>query len=114
VLVQVESARAISNIEAIASVEGVDGIFIGPADLSASMGVAGKTDDGRVQDMILRGLEKIKATKKPAGTLLFDYALAQAYFEAGFTFVAVGSDLSFLRKEADATARMFKQHLAGK
>ena len=114
VLVQVESAKAVSNIEAIAAVEGVDGIFIGPADLSANMGVAGKTDDERVQEMIHRGLERIKAAKKPAGTLIFDHALAKAYFDAGFTFVAVGSDLSFLRKEADAAARTYKQYIAGK
>jgi len=113
-LVQVESPKAIANIESIAATEGIDGIFIGPADLSANMGVAGKTDHPQVQEMIHRGLEKIKRTNKPAGTLIFDHALAQEYFAAGFTYVAVGSDLSFLRKEADATARLYKQYLAGK
>jgi 2-keto-3-deoxy-L-rhamnonate aldolase RhmA len=113
-LLQVESPKAIANIDSIAAVEGVDGIFIGPADLSANMGVPGKTDHPQVQEMIHRGLEKIKKANKPAGTLIFDHVLAKEYFTAGFTYVAVGSDLSFLRKEADTTAQLYKQYLAGK
>jgi 4-hydroxy-2-oxoheptanedioate aldolase len=112
VLVQVESPGAIENIEQIAAVEGVDGIFIGPADLSGNMGIAGQTGDQRVQDLIYTGLRRIRAAGKPAGTLIFDPTLVKNYFDEGFTFVAVGSDLSFLRKEADANAAAYKAHIA--
>ncbi len=108
VLVQVETGEALAQLEAIASVDGVDGVFIGPADLSASLGHIGNPGHPEVQDTIKGAVERLAAVGKPAGILTPSEADARRYIEWGYRFVAVGSDLGLLTKHADALAKTFR------
>jgi 4-hydroxy-2-oxoheptanedioate aldolase len=108
VLVQVETREALKQIEAIASVDGVDGVFIGPNDLSASFGHIGNWGHPEVQDAIEDAASKIKKTGKAAGILTPNEEEAKKFVQWGYTFVAVGSDLGQLAKSADNLARAFK------
>jgi len=107
-LVQAESRAAIDNIEAIAAVDGVDGIFIGPADLSAAMGHVGELTHPEVQATIDKAIGRIVKTGKAAGILTADEALARHYLSLGATFVAVGLDNNLLAKATTALAARFK------
>jgi 4-hydroxy-2-oxoheptanedioate aldolase len=109
VLLQVETPHALANIESIADVDGVDGIFIGPGDLSASMGHIGQPMHPEVVAAIEDAVRRIRACGKAAGILVGDEALARHYIEIGFTFVAVGSDIGILARGAEALAAKFKQ-----
>jgi 4-hydroxy-2-oxoheptanedioate aldolase len=108
-LVQAESRTAIDNLEAIAAVDGVDGIFIGPADLSAAMGHVGELTHPEVQATIDKAIGRIVATGKAAGILTADEALARKYLSLGATFVAVGLDNNLLMKATSALAEKFKK-----
>lgn len=108
VLVQVETGEALAQLEAIASVDGVDGVFIGPADLSASLGHIGNPGHPEVQAAIKDAVERLTALGKPAGILTPSEADARRYIEWGYRFVAVGSDLGLLTKHADALAKTFR------
>ncbi|MGE7473467.1 HpcH/HpaI aldolase family protein [Bosea sp. NPDC003192] len=108
VLVQVETGEALAQIEAIASVDGVDGVFIGPADLSASLGHIGNPGHPEVQAAIKGAVERLAAVGKPAGILTPSEVDARRYIEWGYRFVAVGSDLGLLTKHADALAKTFR------
>jgi len=108
VLVQVESVTALENLAAIAAVEGVDGVFFGPADLSASMGLLGKPGDVRVQRALIEGIECVKRAGKAAGTLTSDHTLAREYLAMGALFVAVGVDTTLLVKAGRELAASFK------
>ena len=108
VFVQVESVRGLANLHSIAAVEGVDGIFFGPADLAASMGLLGKPSDPAVQAAIVQGIATVKYAGKAAGTLTADRKLAREYLAQGALFVAVGVDTSILVKAAKELAAEFK------
>lgn len=107
-LVQVESVRGLENLDAIAAVEGVDGIFIGPADLSASMGHRGAPGHPAVVAAIEDGIARIRRAGKAAGILATDEARARRYLELGCAFVAVGVDTSLLMRAMKALAGRFK------
>ncbi|WCM94773.1 4-hydroxy-2-oxoheptanedioate aldolase [Acidovorax sp. NCPPB 2350] len=92
-LVQAETVAALRNLPAICAVEGVHGVFIGPADLAASMGHRGNPGHPEVQAAIEDAMRTIIASGKAAGTLTSDPALARRYLELGCTFVAVGVDV---------------------
>ena len=92
-LVQAETVTALNNLEAICAVDGVDGVFIGPADLAASMGHRGKPGHPEVQAAIEQAMKTIIASGKAAGTLTSDPALARRYLALGCTFVATGVDV---------------------
>ncbi|MEB5964077.1 MULTISPECIES: 4-hydroxy-2-oxoheptanedioate aldolase [Comamonas] len=92
-LVQAETTTALQNLEAICAVDGVHGVFIGPADLAASMGHRGTPGHPEVQAAIEAAMRTIIASGKAAGTLTSDPALAQRYLDLGCSFVAVGVDL---------------------
>ncbi|BEN04555.1 4-hydroxy-2-oxo-heptane-1,7-dioate aldolase [Serratia marcescens] len=109
VLVQIETREAVKNLEAILQVEGVDGVFIGPADLSADMGFAGNPQHPEVQRTIDDAIARIRAAGKAPGILMANKALAQRYLEAGVLFVAVGVDTTLLARAAEALANEFKQ-----
>ncbi len=108
VLVQVETRKGYDNLDEILAVDGVDGIFVGPSDLSAGLGHLGNPGHPDVQAAISDILERCKAAGKPAGFLIFVEEEAKRWIEAGFTFVAVGSDIGLLIKNADALAKSFK------
>lgn len=107
-LVQVETGAALAELEAIGSVPGVDGVFIGPSDLSASLGHLGNPAHPDVQAALKDAVTRLKAIGVPAGILTGNEDEAQRYIDWGYTFVAVGSDLGVLAKNADALARRFK------
>lgn len=108
VIVQIETQEALGHLAEIAAVPGVDAVFIGPSDLSASMGHLGNPKHEDVQAAIRDGLSQLKAMGKPAGILAFNPDDARRYIEWGATFVAVGSDLSVLVKGTTALAASFK------
>jgi len=108
-IVQVETASAMENLDAILQVEGVDGVFIGPSDLSASMGYIGDAGNPVVVDTINKGLNKIRDAGKYAGLLCLDPSLAQDYVEQGANFVGVGVDTMILANETRKLALRFKQ-----
>jgi 4-hydroxy-2-oxoheptanedioate aldolase len=109
VLVQVETRTALVEIERIASVEGVDGIFIGPSDLAADFGHLGNPRHPDVQSAIADGCARIRAAGVAAGILTGDPDEAARYLELGFTFVAVGSDVGILARGAENLAAKCKQ-----
>ena len=88
-----QTVTALNNLEAICAVDGVDGVFIGPADLAASMGHRGKPGHPEVQAAIEQAMKTIIASGKAAGTLTSDPALARRYLALGCTFVATGVDV---------------------
>lgn len=107
VMVQIENLIGVNNIDAICEVEGVDGIFIGPSDLSASMGFLGNPLHPEVQAAMQKIYASAKAHGKPVGILAPVEADARRYMEMGATFVAVGSDLGVFRNATQALRDKF-------
>lgn len=97
VLLQVESVAGVASLDALLEVEGVDGVFIGPADLAADMGYLGHPGAPEVQEVVIDALTRIRAAGRAAGILTSDRALAQGYVELGVEFLAIGSDVGVLR-----------------
>src|SRR4051794_35158517 len=108
VLVQVETGHALENLEAIARVDGVDGVFIGPGDLSADLGYLGQPGHPAVTEAIENAIGRIKACGKPPGILTGDEALARRFIEKGCLFTAVGADVSLLARASEQLAARFK------
>ncbi len=106
-LVQAETPLALQNLQAIAATDGVDGVFFGPADLSAAMGHRGQPGHPEVQRAILDGIATVRRAGKAAGILMADRALAQTYLDAGALFVAVGVDTTLLVRAATELASHF-------
>lgn len=102
VLVQLETITALEHLEDIAATPGLAGLFIGPADLAASMGFLGRPDAPEVQKVLYESVKRIKAAGLPAGILATNPADANRYLEWGYTFVAAGVDASLLAQAADA------------
>src|SRR5450830_1200265 len=96
VLLQVETKQALDNIEEICAVEGVDGVFVGPADLHASLGYPGETGNPAVVPMIEDAIRRIRKAGKAPGVLTSAEAEVRRYIEAGCLFTAVGSDVGVL------------------
>ncbi len=107
-LVQAETRQALDNLEAIAAIEGIDGIFIGPADLSASLGHVADPGHPEVQAAIDQAIKRIAGSGKAAGILTTDDDLARHYLELGATFVAVGVDHNLLARATSQLAAKFK------
>ncbi|MCX7264325.1 MAG: aldolase/citrate lyase family protein [Burkholderiales bacterium] len=107
-LVQVETREALNNLEAIANTPGVDGVFIGPADLSASLGHAGQPGHPDVQAAIEDAIARILKAGKAPGILTADEALAKHYLSLGALFVAVGLEVQILMRQSTALAQRFK------
>lgn len=101
-IVQIESRRGLEQLDAIAAVEGVDGVFIGPSDLSASLGYLGQPGHPEVQGATEQALRRIGAAGKAAGVFCADPRLAPAYQASGASFVALGADTGLLRNAARA------------
>ena len=108
-LVQVETVSALAQLDETAAVEGVDGVFIGPADLSASMGHLGQTGHPEVLAAIDDAIARILATGKAPGLLAVDESLARRSIERGARFVAVGVEATMLARATRALAERFRQ-----
>jgi 4-hydroxy-2-oxoheptanedioate aldolase len=109
-LVQAETREALANLDAIAAVDGIDGVFIGPADLSASLGHVGNPNHPEVQAAIEDAIARINRAGKAAGILTPDEAQARKYLELGALFVAVGLDTNLLARSTSALAARFKDN----
>ncbi len=108
VLVQVETSKGLENLDEIAAVDGIDGVFIGPSDLSASMGYLAQPGHPVVVKAIEGAVARIRALGKAAGILTVDTELAQSYIRHGVSFCAVGIDIALLLQSARALLRKFK------
>jgi len=109
VLVQVETQLALDNIEAICATDGVDGVFIGPADLHASLGHPGEIANPKVKPVIDEAVRRIRKAGKAPGILTPSEDDARHWLECGALFVAVGADVGILARGAEALAQKFKR-----
>jgi 2-keto-3-deoxy-L-rhamnonate aldolase RhmA len=100
VIVQLETPQALQQLEAIAAIDGVDALFIGPADLSAAMGHLGQLTHPAVLEQMSRAVKRAKDAGKPIGTLGAAPEIVAQYRAIGFDFVAISSDLSLLVRSA--------------
>lgn len=101
IILQLETRAAIERATEIAAVDGVSGIFFGPADISADMGLLGQTMAPEVWDLIWSAANKLIAQGVPVGTLVLDAQFAAKLLNDGFTFVACGVDTALLARSAD-------------
>ena len=113
VLVQIETQTALDNLEEIAAVDGVDGVFIGPADLHASLGYAGETAHPKVKPLIDDAIRRIRKSGKAPGILTGVEADARHWLGLGCQFVAVGADVGILARETEKLAARFKNEPHG-
>jgi 4-hydroxy-2-oxoheptanedioate aldolase len=107
-LVQIETQKSLETLEAIANTDGVDGIFIGPADLAASLGYPGEQDHPAVKKAIEDAIQRILVCKKPVGILTGDTAFAKHTIQLGTIFTAVGVDIGLLARGSEALALQFR------
>ena len=107
-LVQAETSEALKNLDAIANTPGVDGVFIGPADLSASLGHVGDPNHPEVQAAIEDAIARILKAGKAPGILTSDVTQAKHYLSLGAMFVAVGLETQILVRQTSALVRQFK------
>ena len=108
-LVQLETREGLDNLDAICRVDGLDGVFIGPADLAAGLGHLGDMGHAEVQGAIKDAIARIRAAGKPAGILATDEPTARRYMEWGTTFTAVGVDVMILARETEKLAKLFRK-----
>lgn len=106
-VVQIESAQAVREAEGIAAADGVDGIFIGPSDLAASMGLLGQQGHPDVVAAVHRAIESGHAVGKKVGVNAFDPVIAQGYLDRGADFILVGADVSLLARQSETLAARF-------
>lgn len=102
VIVQIETMQAVEQIEAIGEVPGIDALFVGPADLSASMGHLGGLTHPAVLDLMARAVQRCKVIGKPIGTLGSTPEVVAQYRAIGFDYVAVSSDIGYMMRGAQA------------
>ena len=108
VLVQVETQAALDSIEAICATDGIDGVFIGPADLHASLGHAGEIAHPKVKPLIDDAIRRVRKCGKAPGILTPNEGDARHWLDCGALFVAVGADVGILARGAEALAAKFK------
>ncbi|MFD7136281.1 HpcH/HpaI aldolase/citrate lyase family protein [Streptomyces sp. NPDC059894] len=107
VYLQVESADAVRNVEEIAATPGIDGIFVGPSDLAASMGLLGEQGHPDVVDAVLRCIAAAKHARTKVGVNAFAPPLAQRYADAGADFILVGADVDLLARGSERLASAY-------
>lgn len=105
--VQIETAEGVEAASEIAAVDGVDAVFVGPSDLSASMGLLGQQTHPEVVAAVERVFDAVKSAGKPVGVNAFDPSAADAYIAAGADFVAVGADVAMLARASEALSTRF-------
>lgn len=105
VIVQVETHTAVAAARDIAAVNGVDGVFVGPSDLAASMGHIGEQTHPDVKQAVAEAFAAVVASGKPVGVNAFDPVAAQGYVDAGASFILVDADVAILARGSDAVAK---------
>ncbi len=108
-----ETKESVNNLEQLASYPEIDAFFIGPMDMTQSVGVIGDPSDNRVKEVISRAITILKEKNKPFGTVVWDMKSLQYYMEMGISYVVLSSDLGFMMKEAvsllDQSREMFRK-----
>ncbi|EKT53486.1 4-hydroxy-2-oxoheptanedioate aldolase [Providencia sneebia] len=112
VIVQVETKEAIKNLPEILKVSGVDGVFIGPADLSADMGFSGNPNHPEVKAVIEKAITQIREAGIAPGILMAAPDVAKHYLQLGALFVAVGVDTTLLARGAETLATQFGKNIS--
>lgn len=110
VVAQVESAEAVDNAADIAAVDGVDTLFVGPADLSANLGCFGEYDHPEFVDAVERTLAAGEATNTPVCTLATSDDQVPAWLDRGFDYLVVGTDIGYLTAGAESAKAAFEEH----
>lgn len=110
-VMQIENISAVNDIDAIASIPGVDVLFVGPSDLSLALGVFGKFTEPVYQQAIRDVAQAAKKYGKAAGVLLQTIDEYDMYYQLGFRFLACGADGSFVARSAEAMAKQMKDYL---
>lgn len=105
--VQIETAEGVENAGAIAAVDGVDGVFVGPSDLSASMGLLGQQAHPDVVAAVRRAFQAVRDAGKPVGVNAFDAQVARSYLDDGAAFLLAGADVALLARGSEALAAAF-------
>jgi 2-dehydro-3-deoxyglucarate aldolase len=108
-IVQIETEAAVEQVEEIAALDGLDGLFIGPADLSARIGAFGQFESERFLDAVERTVTAASAAGVPVGTLATSLDSIDRRQEWGVDFVAAGTDVGFLREGADEYLARYRQ-----
>lgn len=107
VFVQIETAEGVANAADIAAAQGIDGVFVGPSDLAASMGLIGQQTHPDVVAAVKEAFAAITAAGKPAGVNAFDPTAAREYVEAGASWVLVGADVALIARGSEKLAADF-------
>ena len=102
--VQIETPAGVAAASAIAAVDGVDGVFVGPSDLAASMGRLGEQTHPDVTAAVLEAFTAVRSAGKPVGVNAFDPATARMYADKGAAFLLVGADVALLARGSEALA----------
>lgn len=106
-VVQIETIDGVEAASEIAATDGVDGVFLGPSDLAASMGLIGQQTHPDVVAAVLRAFDSVRSVGKPVGVNAFDPAVARDYLDAGADFVLVGADVALLARGSEGLAARF-------
>lgn len=107
--VQVETVAGVEAAAEIAAVDGIDGVFVGPSDLAASMGLLGQQSHPDVVAAVHRTFEAVRGAGKPVGVNAFVADVARSYLTDGAAFVLVGADVTLLARGSEALAATFIQ-----
>lgn len=113
VIVQIETRQGLDNLEAIAGVPGIDALFVGPADLAASLGYGADLAHPELRATVIETVGRIRAAGKPAGLLTADSALQAEALAAGVAFLAIGVDAGILARSSERTLAQIKPPPAG-
>lgn len=113
-LAQVENQKGVDALDEILTVEGLDGIFIGPSDLAADMGYIGKPGQSEVQAVVLDAVDRIVAAGKAAGILTLDQDLQAECFKRGASFIATDIDATLFARNIRASCAASRAHLSAK
>lgn len=108
-VIQIETVKALQNIDAIAATDGIDVLFVGPTDLSLSLGIPGQLQHSRYQEAILAIATAAKKFGKVVGVLLQDVGEYDMYYCLGYRFLACGSDGMFVRRGAEEVVRKMRE-----
>ncbi|WP_277754293.1 aldolase/citrate lyase family protein [Pseudactinotalea suaedae] len=107
-MVQVETMAGVEAAAQIAAVDGVDGVYVGPSDLAASMGLLGQQTHPDVTAAVLATFDAVRGQGKAAGVNAFDPTAARRYLDAGATFITVGADVTLLARGSEDLATRFR------
>lgn len=108
IVVQVETQDGLDNLDAIASVDGIDGVFFGPADLAADLGLTGRAGHPEVVEKIEKAIRRVRELGKAAGVLSVEEDLVRRYIAAGSVMTAVGLDIHLLARSTEAAIRRYR------